>query len=69
MNPHDIANYPFISDKHHIYRKLEKLNICKINFGWRVFKLVLVPNLLDDSIKCDGLTNYDDGIISRQGGI
>ncbi len=63
MSLNEITNYPFISDKSHIYRQLEKLSISKINFGWKTFNLILIPNLLDESVKCDGLTNYDDGTI------
>jgi hypothetical protein len=66
MNPEPIANYPFISDKSHIYRHLEQDKINKVNFGWKSFSLSLVPNLLDESIKCDGLTNYDDGTIALE---
>lgn len=51
-------NFPFVANKKHVYNKLVEKEINNVNVGWAIFELELHSNLMVDSEKVDGLTDW-----------
>lgn len=56
-------NFPFLNDENHIYNSLVDGNYGVLNVGWEKFTFELHSNLINDSVKVDGLTEFDRKVI------
>lgn len=64
--PTKIEPFPFVHNKSHIYNSLVDGGYGQVNCGWKKFTFELHSNLIHDSIKVDGLTEFDTNLIKLE---
>lgn len=58
--------FPFVDEDNHIYNQLVNKNYNTINVGWETFTFELHSNLVHDTSKVHGLTEFDKKTIKLE---